>query len=656
MKLPRAIGVTPTGKTQDAVSRASAHRGLSRGWLRRVLSRGAWLCGVALVALSSPVTAQTINTTTVWDGSSSISAWSSSVTETFGQSIVPTASQTKLGSFTFELSQIGGTTPMQYQAYVYQWDGGSRTTVGPALFTSAVLTAPSGIGFTPVTINAGSLALTAGVQYILFFSTTNVPQVSNGQYQIGKVPGTPYPAGTAYYSGSGQLSSLGSFAWEQPGLELAFIATFITATTTSSSSPPPITLFIPLFTPLLPFGAPVNPTNVAGALDKFTNAGGTLPAGFLNLLLLTPTALVNGLSQLSGENNTDAQQGTFELMNSYLSLLSDPDASQRSGGGGSLGFVSEPANARNAALPGAITSAYASMPVKAALLPYQPHWDSWGAAFGGSGTNRGDATVVGSHDSNATVGGVAAGADYRFSPDALAGFSLAGGRTSWNLSGGAGSGSSDAFLTGIYGVQKFGAAYVSGALSCANYWMTTGRNVAVAGADGLQANFNAQSYGGRLEGGYRIPTGWMFDVTPFAAVQVQSFHNPAYGEVAVGASSNQFALNFGARNATDVRTELGARADKTWLLADASAFKLFGKAAWAHDEVSDPELTASFIGLTPVASFVVNGAAPSHDLALLSGGAEWRLANGISLMAKFDGELSDRTVTYAGTGRIRYTW
>jgi hypothetical protein len=25
-------------------------------------------------------------------------------------------------------------------------------------------------------------------------------------------------------------------------------------------------------------------------------------------------------------------------------------------------------------------------------------------------------------------------------------------------------------------------------------------------------------------------------------------------------------------------------------------------------------------------------------------------------MAKFDGELSDRTVTYAGTGRIRYTW
>jgi len=165
-----------------------------------------------------------------------------------------------------------------------------------------------------------------------------------------------------------------------------------------------------------------------------------------------------------------------------------------------------------------------------------------------------------------------------------------------------------------------------------------------------------QRFGGRLEGGYRIPTQWMVDITPFAAVQVQSFHTPAYGEVAVGGSSSQFALNFNARNATDTRTELGTRADKTWQLADASSLNLFGKATWAHDAVSDPQLSASFIGLTPIASFVVNGAAPSHDLALLSSGVEWRLASGVSLMAKFDGELSSRTTTYAGTGRLRYTW
>lgn len=603
--------------------------------------------GALLIALSPPVSAQTINTTTAWDGSSSISAWNSDVTETIGQTIGPTSSQTRLSSFTFELSQIGGTTPMQYQAFVYQWNSGNKTLMGPALFTSGVLTAPTGIAYTPVTINAGSLALTAGLQYMLFFTTTSVSQVSNAQYQLGKTSGNSYIAGGALYSGSGSFSGLSSLEWEDPGLNLAFIATF----GSSSIAPPP-----PLFLPLLPSNAPVNPTNVAAALDKFTNAGGTLPAGFLNLLTLSPGGLVNGLSQLSGENNTDAQQGAFELMNSYLSLLTDPFATNRNGSSGPLGYAPEPANAHASALPGVIASAYGSMPAKAAPMLYQPHWDSWGAAFGGSGTNRGDATVIGSHDSTASVGGVAAGADYRFSQDSLAGFSLAGGETSWNLSGGLGNGRSDVFLTGIYGLQKFGAAYFSGAATYANYWMSTGRTVSVAGADSLQANFNAQSFGGRLEGGYRIPTQLMFDVTPFAAVQVQSFHTPAYGEVAVGASSSQFALNFDARNATDIRTELGARTDRTWLLADADTFNLFGKAAWAHDEVSDPRLTASFIGLTPVASFVVNGAAPSHDLALLSGGAEWRLANGISLMAKFDGEFSGNTTTYSGTGRIRYTW
>lgn len=603
--------------------------------------------GALLIAFPSAVSAQTIDTTTSWDGSSSISAWNTDVTETIGQTITPTSSQTKLSSFTFELSQIGGSTPMQYQAFVYQWNGADKTTTGSALYASAVLTAPTGLAYTPVKISTGSLALTAGLQYIMFFTTTSVSQVSNGQYQFGKAPANAYLLGGIFYSGSSDFSSLGNTQWADFGPSLAFIATFGLA----SVSPPP-----PLFLPSLPSGAPINPTNVAAALDKFTNAGGVLPAGFLNLLTLSPGGLVAGLSQLSGENNTDAQQGAFELMNSYLSLLTDPTATNRNGSSGPLGYAPEPVNAHAGALPSAITSAYGSMTAKAAPMSYQPRWDSWGAAFGGSSTNRGDATMVGSHDSSAAVGGVAAGADYRFSPDTLAGFSLAGGETSWNLAGGAGNGRSDAFLGGVYGLQKFGAAYLSGAATYANYWMSTGRSVSVAGADSLQANFNAQGYGGRLEGGYRIPTQLMFDITPFAAVQVQSFHNPAYGEVAVGASSNPFALNFDGRNATDVRTELGARADRTWLLADASAFNLFGKAAWAHDEVSDPRLTASFIGLTPVASFVVNGATPSHDLALLSGGAEWRLASGLSLMAKFDGEFSSQTTTYSGTGRIRYTW
>jgi uncharacterized protein with beta-barrel porin domain len=88
---------------------------------------------------------------------------------------------------------------------------------------------------------------------------------------------------------------------------------------------------------------------------------------------------------------------------------------------------------------------------------------------------------------------------------------------------------------------------------------------------------------------------------------------------------------------------------------NGSQLSLFGKAAWAHDEISDPTLNVSFIGL-PTASFAVNGAPPPHDLALVTGGAEWRLASGVSFLAKFDGEFADRSQTYSGTGRLRYTW
>jgi hypothetical protein len=37
-------------------------------------------------------------------------------------------------------------------------------------------------------------------------------------------------------------------------------------------------------------------------------------------------------------------------------------------------------------------------------------------------------------------------------------------------------------------------------------------------------------------------------------------------------------------------------------------------------------------------------------------GSALRLANGVSLIGKFDGEFATHSSTYAGTGTVRYTW
>ena len=70
--------------------------------------------------------------------------------------------------------------------------------------------------------------------------------------------------------------------------------------------------------------------------------------------------------------------------------------------------------------------------------------------------------------------------------------------------------------------------------------------------------------------------------------------------------------------------------------------------AWVLSQIRNEPCSASAVGnlqaaptfLTlPTASFIVNGAKPASDLAVVTAGAELRLAGGISLMGKFDGEF-----------------
>jgi len=179
--------------------------------------------------------------------------------------------------------------------------------------------------------------------------------------------------------------------------------------------------------------------------------------------------------------------------------------------------------------------------------------------------------------------------------------------------------------------------------------MRTSRDV--PGLETFATNFNAHSYGGRAEAGYHL--GWpVFTVTPYAAVQAQAFHIPSLIETDVTGTGLGFA--FAGRTPTDTRSELGARFERAVALG-SSTLALRAKVAWAHDWVSDPVFTAAF-QMLPTASFLVSGATPPTDLALVSAGGELRFANSWALLAKFDGEFASHASTYGGTGTIRYSW
>ena len=388
-----------------------------------------------------------------------------------------------------------------------------------------------------------------------------------------------------------------------------------------------------------------NQQNVANDLNNFFNSGGTLPPNFLTIFGLSGGNLAQALSQLSGEAAADGELGSFQMMTQFLGLMLDPTVEGRGGGPGAIGFAPE----RQASLPPDAALAYASA-LKAPLKQsFEQRWSVWGAGFGGGNRVEGDATA-GSNTATARTYGFATGADYRVKPDTLLGFALAGGGTRWDLAQGLGGGKSDAFQAGVYGMTRSGPAYLSGALAFANHWMKTDRDA--FGGDHLTASFNAQSYAGRVEGGYRYALLPALGVTPYAAFQAQSLRTPSYSETDL--TGGGFALSYNGITATDKRTELGARVDNGTIL-NSIPLELRARAAWAHDWVSDRSLTAAFQAL-PGSSFTVNGAAPPRNSVLTSAGAELHLAANWSLAGNFDGEFASHSQSYAGRGTVRYTW
>ncbi|HEX7925810.1 MAG TPA: autotransporter domain-containing protein [Bradyrhizobium sp.] len=393
-------------------------------------------------------------------------------------------------------------------------------------------------------------------------------------------------------------------------------------------------------------GLSTNQQNVANSLVNYFNATGGIPMAYGTL---TPA----GLTQASGELATGSQQTTFDAMNQFMGLLTDPFMN-RTGAAGSMPGASGYAEEGEASAYAATrkTDAFA-MFTKAPSVPFVQRWNVWAAGFGGSQSTSGNA-VVGSNDTTSSIYGTAVGADYLFSPNTVAGFAIAGGGTSFSVAG-SGSGRSDLFQAGAYVRHTEGAAYVSAALAYGWQDITTNRTVTAAGIDQLRAEFNANAYSGRLEGGYRFVAPWIggIGITPYAAGQFTTFELPGYAERVISGLST-FALTYGGKSLTDTRSELGFRTDRSFPVQDG-ILTLRTRFAWAHDYDPNRSAAATFQAL-PGTSFVVNGAAQASDSALTTASLEMNWRNGWSAAATFEGEFSNVTSSYAGKGLVRYQW
>jgi uncharacterized protein with beta-barrel porin domain len=504
---------------------------------------------------------------------------------------------------------------------------------------------------------SGSLAFTSGALYLVQVHGSSASQIA--------VAGTATLAGTVEVDVVSRLTQKTTYTiLTSSGLNNT---TFGSATLESANNfaRDPVlsvvgndvllTLQPGLLSPVLPGNASANQVKVAGAIDNALLAGNNLSNAFSAVFNLSGNGLLNGLTQISGETATGAQQTTFNAMGLFMGLLTDPFMNRGGFGGSSLssGYADE-ASAYAATKPSdafaMFTKASPSHPSPAS---FEPRWSVWAAGFGGSQSTSGNA-ALGSNNTTSNIAATAVGADYLFSPNTIAGFALAGGGTSFSVANG-GTGRSDLFQAGAYLRHSNGAAYISAALAFGWQDITTNRAVMVGGLDQLRAEFNANAWSGRLEGGYRFVTPALggLGITPYAAAQFVTFDLPQYAEQAI-VGLNTFALSYGARVITDPRSELGIRTDKSWATSEG-ILTLRGRLAWAHDYDPDRSIAATFQTL-PAASFVVNGAAQASDSALTTAAVEMKWKNGWSAAATFEGEFSGVTNSYAGKGVVRYVW
>ena len=533
---------------------------------------------------------------------------------------------------------INGTTTISGGALF-----GTGTVANLSVGDGGIFAAGNGTAGSSMTVN-GSLAFSSGAFYQVAINPTTASFVNaTGSATLGGASVQAFFSSGAYVA---KQYTIVAAAGGISGTFNALANTNLPSGFTSTLSYDPTHAYLNLALSFTPpsSGLNINQRNVSNAIVNSFNRTGTVPVAFG---ALTPT----GLTQVSGELATSTQQTTFKAMDLFMGLLTDPFM-DRTGSAGTPGIsgYAEDGNGNGSAYAATSQTDAFAMFAKAPPTTFQQRWSVWAAGFGGSQSTSGNA-VVGSNTTTSSIYGSAVGADYLFSPNTVAGFAIAGGGTSFGVNN-LGSGRSDLFQAGAYVRHTEGNAYITAALAYGWQDITTDRTLTAVGVDRLRAEFNANAYSGRAEGGYRFATPWM-GVTPYAAGQFTTLDLPSYAEQTISGLPT-FALSYAGKRVTDARSELGFRTDNSFAVQDG-LLTLRTRFAWAHDYDPNRTIAPTFQGL-PASSFVVNGAAQASESALTTAAIEMKWRNGWSAAATFEGEFSKVTNSYAGKGVVRYAW
>ncbi len=280
-------------------------------------------------------------------------------------------------------------------------------------------------------------------------------------------------------------------------------------------------------------------------------------------------------------------------------------------------------------------------------------WSLWGSALGGTGSVAGNGN---SATLTYNAGGFATGIDYRFDPRFLAGFSVGFSSGNQWASGFAGQGTTNSYQASLYASFTQGAFYLDGLAGYGYNDNQMTRQIVLPNlaARIAQGRTGANQFLGQVEAGYRIgiyePAA--LSITPFARFQGMTNSQNGFTESGAGGLS----LNVAAQTTGSARSVLGAEFAGAFGAEGREKLAVQMRLGWAHEYADTARpVTAAFAG-APGTNFTVFGAAPQRDTATLSLAANTAVAKGVSLYARYDGEVGSGISNHALNGGLRVSW
>ena len=413
-----------------------------------------------------------------------------------------------------------------------------------------------------------------------------------------------------------------------------------------------------------PQGLTINEHSVGSAINQIQLARSSpnfVPIAAALFYQPDVTALGRVYDALSGEGTSGVQQTAFSSNDQFMESIRRQTSFWLTDDVMDTGGMTLRGDGTMSYAPGGRTyPAFASVDAPR----YLPRaWRLWVEGYGGGASLNGE-FPLGTARLKFNGGGVAAGADYQFSPYGLLGVAAGGGPSNFSVPDRATSGTVDAGHVAAYGVTRWNAFYASGIVGFDFFENRENRFAAIPGTNApivpvpgfseqLQGRFMSQSLSSRVEAGWRIPL-YGFTMTPFAALQYGLLHLNGYSETTPSGPS-VIGLSYASRTVDSLPMFLGTQFDTRFATFDGRLLSIWARVAWMHEFQQDRTIEPSFL-VAPGFNFIINGATAPVDAARVDAGLKYALSTNLAAFANFGAQLSGKGNAYVGSGGFKISW